>query len=110
MTAKKRGTCRVCNRSVALLADGRIGLHSIAQTFPPQHCSGWGQHPQMTPVSASKARLTADAKSMKDERDELTFKLVRLLAYVINMQDDHPELAWPDLPDSYSEMVWRYAA
>jgi hypothetical protein len=61
-------------------------------------------------MSASKARLTAENHHLRHENQELTFKLVRLLAYVMNLREDYPQVEWPDLPDSYSEMIWRYAA
>jgi hypothetical protein len=105
VTMKKRGTCRVCGRSIVLLNNGDVGLHGLKGTFPPQRCSGWGQMP-----ATAKVAMAPDAKSIKDERDELTFKLVRLLTYVINMQEDFPDLDWPEFPDSYSDLLWRYAA
>ena len=60
-------------------------------------------------MSESKARLTNENDQLKREKGDLTFKLVRLLAYVINMKDDHPDLDWPPLPDDYAELIWRYA-
>lgn len=41
--------------------------------------------------------------------EELRMQLVRLLTYVLNMQEDFPELPWQDLPDQYEQIVWRYA-
>lgn len=61
-------------------------------------------------MSASKARLMMEAQRAAQKQADVTWQLVRLLAYVLNMQEDHPEVDWPELPDSYSEMVWRYAA
>lgn len=61
-------------------------------------------------MSESKARLESENQQLRKEKEELTFKLVRLLAYTINLQEDHPDIQWPEFPDSYSDMVWRYAA
>jgi hypothetical protein len=61
-------------------------------------------------MSESKTRLEIENRKLKNDKQDLTFKLVRLLAYVINLQDDYPDMAWPDFPDSYSDMVWKYAA
>lgn len=61
-------------------------------------------------MSQSKARMEKEIRKLALDKQDVTFKLVRLLAYVINMQDDYPDMIWPDLPDSYSEMVWRYSA
>lgn len=61
-------------------------------------------------MSESKTRLTTEVIGLKADKHELTLKLVRLLAYVLNMQDDNPDLDWPQLPDAYPDLVWRYAA
>lgn len=61
-------------------------------------------------MSASKARMQHEIDTLKIRNRDLHLKLVRLLAYMINMQDDHPDFGWPDLPDNYDEMVWRYVA
>jgi len=60
-------------------------------------------------VSESKVHLAAEVERLKRENSDLTWKLVRLLTYVANMKVDEPDLDWPDLPDSYSAMMWRYA-
>lgn len=43
--ADVRGICPVCNRSVALLKDGRVGRHGSKTKgqWPPLNCVGWGQ-------------------------------------------------------------------
>jgi hypothetical protein len=61
-------------------------------------------------VSASKARLTMENRSLLEQRNHARMQLIRLLTYVINMQEDNPHLSWPDLPDNYDEMTWRYVA
>lgn len=61
-------------------------------------------------MSASKARLLQETITAKQKETEYFYQLVRLLTYVHNMQTDYPDLPWPDYPDQYSEMTWRYAA
>lgn len=61
-------------------------------------------------MSASKARLQGENSELKARNTELFFMVVRLLGYVRNMQSDYPDLQYPDLPDEYSELMWRYAA
>lgn len=39
---------------------------------------------------------------------EDAMKVVRLLVYIRNMRQDYPDLNWPELPDNYSELTWRY--
>jgi hypothetical protein len=55
-------------------------------------------------------KMGIENRRLKNANQDLTFKLVRLIAYVINMQDDHPDMAWPEFPDTYSGLVWKYAA
>lgn len=59
----------------------------------------------MTPT---RFQLISDNEKLKSDLNSRTFELVRLLNYVINMQEDHPDFDWPDLPDRYSELLWRY--
>lgn len=61
-------------------------------------------------MSESKARLTKENEQLRRDKDEAHWRLIRLLSYVYNMMQDHPELDWPDLPDAYSEAIWRCAA
>lgn len=49
-------------------------------------------------------------RSLLEQRNASRMQVVRLLTYVINMQEDFPELEWPELPDKYDEITWRYAA
>lgn len=49
-------------------------------------------------------------KTLRQQSDTARMQVVRLLTYVRNMQQDYPELPWPELPDYYDEMTWRYVA
>ncbi len=106
-----RGVCRVCGRPISLLRDGRIGVHGakIKGQWPPERCAGWGQMPEESDLSASKARLAIETVELKQRNSDLFFMVVRLLTYVHNMQQDFPDLDWEDLPDRYPEIMWRYA-
>jgi hypothetical protein len=59
-------------------------------------------------MTASRYDLLKENERMRQDLHERTFQLVRLLNYVINMQEDHPDLGWDDLPDRYDEVIWRY--
>lgn len=61
-------------------------------------------------MSQSKTRLTLENRSLLEQRNEARMQVVRLLSYVLNMQEDLPDLPWPELPDRYDEMTWRYVA
>lgn len=60
-------------------------------------------------MSESKARLVREGQSLRENRDEYFKKLTRLMRYVAHMQEMHPELDWPEMPDQYSESLWRFA-
>lgn len=60
-------------------------------------------------MSQSKARLTAEGQSLRENRDELFRKLTRLMGYVYDLQQANPDMIFPELPDEYSEAMWRHA-
>ena len=60
-------------------------------------------------MSESKARLTSEAQTLRQNRDELFGQLTRLMAYVHDMQVEYPDINWPEMPDRYSETLWRRA-
>jgi hypothetical protein len=50
------------------------------------------------------------AERMRLEAAQSRSQLVTLLNYVMNMREDYPDLAWPDLPDTYTSKVWESVA
>lgn len=60
-------------------------------------------------MSDSKARLTTENETLRKRHDEARMQVVRLIVYILNMKEDFPTLPWPELPDDYDEMTWRYA-
>ena len=58
----------------------------------------------------AKARIIRENRSLLQERNHAWNQTVRLLVYVLNMQEDYPDLPWPELPDQYDESTWRAAA
>lgn len=61
-------------------------------------------------MSDSKARLNGDLRTTRDQLIAANMQVIRLLNYVLNMQEDYPELPWPSLPDDYHEATWRAVA
>lgn len=61
-------------------------------------------------MSESKAALVREGQSLRANRDEMFGQLTRLLAYVEHMREMHPELDWPELPDTYAGPIWRAVA
>lgn len=51
-------------------------------------------------------KMGDENRRLRDDNLALKYKLARLVAYVINMQDDYPDMAWPDFPDTYNNL-WK---
>lgn len=54
-------------------------------------------------------QMADENRKLRNDNQALKYKLARLVGYVINMQDDHPDLIWPEFPDNYPD-VWKFVA
>ena len=59
-------------------------------------------------MSESKAVLLRENTALRKTLADESRRLIHLLAYVMEQRDEHPEIEWPDLPDTYSETTWMF--
>lgn len=58
-------------------------------------------------MSQSKAAAAQKIAQLQEKNADLQQQLVRLLRYVRDVQAKHDDIRFPELPDTYSEGLWR---